>query len=110
MDSRYGAGFAGRSALSIYYDMEGLYPTQMTALTNSGKYMSALPSARAPNYHADSSSVRQYNGGCGPSFAAMDDFSVGGWAYCAFSGDPLFGTVAVNCTHTDSKGSTWTFY
>src|SRR3954464_1157500 len=45
-----------RSALSIYYgDMEGTYPDSMSSLTTAGKYLSAVPAAKAPNYHADTS-------------------------------------------------------
>src|ERR1017187_2788762 len=45
-----------RSSLSIYYgDMEGQYPAQLAALTISGKYLSAVPLAKTPNYHGDSS-------------------------------------------------------
>ena len=45
-----------RSSLSIYYgDMEGQYPMQLAALTIAGKYLSALPNAKTPNYHADTS-------------------------------------------------------
>src|SRR5213078_2584689 len=43
-----------RSAMSIYYgDMEGTYPANMTALTIGGKYLTVVPPAKAPNYHAD---------------------------------------------------------
>src|SRR5471030_277116 len=46
-----------RSALSIYYgDMEGQYPTQLAGLTVAGKYIAAIPLAKEPNYHTDSSS------------------------------------------------------
>ena len=44
-----------RSSLSIYYgDMEGNYPVALAALTIAGKYLSAVPNAKTPNYHADS--------------------------------------------------------
>src|SRR3954471_2960510 len=47
-----------RSAMSIYYgDMEGQYPANMTALTISGKYLTTVPPAKAPNYHGDGASV-----------------------------------------------------
>jgi general secretion pathway protein G len=99
-----------RSALTIYYgDMEGLYPTQLNSLTIAGKYLGTIPISRAPPFHSENALVRQYNGGCSPFFG-MDDFDVGGWVYCAFPGDQWFGTVLVNCTHTDSKGSVWTTY
>ncbi len=47
-----------RGALSIYYgDLEGQYPSDMASLTISGKYVTSIPSAKAPNYHGDSASI-----------------------------------------------------
>jgi prepilin-type N-terminal cleavage/methylation domain-containing protein len=90
-----------RSALSIYYgDMEGQYPQLMTALTVNGKYLSTLPVAKAPNYHPDSS-VPSYNTGANDG---------GGWNYDNTAADANLGTVLVNCTHTDTKGTNWTQY
>jgi len=90
-----------RSALSIYYaDMEGQYPQLMTALTINGKYLTELPMAKAPNYHADTSAVDM-------SPSATD---ANGWSYNDVSGNPNWGSVIVNCTHTDTKGTTWTSY
>ena len=93
-----------RSALSIYYgDMEGLYPDNVTALTLGGKYLQTIPMAKAPNYHADTSTVVVYTG-------ASPTMDVGGWIFDAAPGDANIGHVVVNCTHTDSKGSIWTLY
>ena len=90
-----------RSALSIYYgDMEGQYPSDMSALTVGGKYLAAVPNAKAPNYHSDTSSQVEQVG--------ADDSM--GWVYNNVTTDPNLGTVWVNCTHTDTKGTTWTSY
>lgn len=92
-----------RSAVSIYYgDLEGQYPTRITALTISGKYLSALPNAKAPNYHVDSSA--EGNG------VYTGETGTGGWWFSNQSTDANYGGVAVNCTHTDSKGSVWSAY
>jgi general secretion pathway protein G len=92
---------AVRSALSIYYgDMEGQYPTDMASLTVSGKYLSVVPVAKAPNYHADASTVQQ----------ATSSNDGGGWSYNNTTGNANLGTLWVNCTHTDTKGSVWTTY
>ena len=92
-----------RSSLSIYYgDLEGSYPAQLAALTISGKYLSAVPAAKTPNYHADSSTEVD-----GLLSNATD---VGGWWYNNTIGDANVGGVIVSCTHTDSKGSVWTSY
>ncbi|MDE2490246.1 MAG: hypothetical protein KGM24_05325, partial [Elusimicrobia bacterium] len=93
-----------RSSLSIYYgDLEGNYPTALGALTVSGKYLSAIPDAKAPNYHGDSS-VEVDGAGAG----AITD--AGGWVYNNVATDSNVGQVLVNCTHTDTKGSSWTSY
>ena len=90
-----------RSALSIYYgDVEGVYPTTMENLTVGGKYISVVPVAKAPNYHSDSSGITN---------AAVPDDKAG-WAYLNVETDANFGTVWVNCSHTDTKSTTWTAY
>ena len=92
-----------RSSLSIYYgDMEGQYPMQLAALTVAGKYLSAVPAAKTPNYHADSSV--EVDG------ALSAETGTGGWEYNNIAGDANIGGMIVNCSHTDSKGNVWTTY
>ena len=92
-----------RSALSIYYgDLEGQYPSDMSTLTVGGKYLAQIPAAKMPNYHADSSTVRLNT--------AASDGSGAGWNYNNTTTDANVGTVFVNCTHTDTKGTVWTTY
>ena len=94
-----------RSSLSIYYgDMEGQYPSQLSALTISAKYLSTIPNAKTPNYHADASS--EVDG----TMAVDASVDTGQWAYDNVATDTNLGTVLVGCTHTDSKGSIWTSY
>lgn len=93
-----------RSAMSIHYgDLEGEYPYHPIALTAGGKYMSSLPRAKTPNFHPDSDKVTLV-----ASAAALDD--KGGWAYLADRRSQDYGTVFVNCTHTDTRGSVWSAY
>jgi len=92
-----------RSALSIYYgDLEGQYPSVLSALTVSGKYLTSVPNAKAPNYHGDTSAEID------ALLSAPDDS--GGWVYNNTIGNANVGGVIVNCTHTDTKGSVWTTY
>jgi prepilin-type N-terminal cleavage/methylation domain-containing protein len=92
---------AVRSALSIYYgDLEGVYPNNPEALTINGKYLSTVPNAKTPNYHGDSAAFN----------IASTETDAGGWNYNNVSTNANFGTLFVNCTHTDSKGSVWTSY
>ena len=93
-----------RSAMSIYYgDMEGTYPANVAALTIGGKYLTVLPPAKAPNYHADGSGVVLLTASANPSDA-------GGWYYNDETTNANVGNVLVNCTHTDTKGTVWTGY
>jgi prepilin-type N-terminal cleavage/methylation domain-containing protein len=93
-----------RSAMSIYYgDMEGSYPANITALTIGGKYLTVVPNAKAPNYHADGASVVLVSAAATPSDA-------GSWYFNDVTTDANVGSVLVNCTHTDTKGTVWTGY
>ncbi len=93
---------AVRSALSIYYgDMEGYYPSNAESLTVNGKYLSAVPKAKTPNYHGDSSAF---------TMASVVGDGAPGWRYDNVAADANYGTLWVNCSHTDSKGSVWTTY
>ena len=86
-----------RSAVSIYYsDTEGVFPLDSTnlstALCTNEKYLSTLPfmSIPAPANH-------------GQTQAATSNMTDGnGWFYASSDGH-----VAVACTHTDTKSSTW---
>ena len=78
--------------------MEGQFPVQLAAMTVNGKYLTAIPYAKAADYHRDTS-VENNN-----PMGTVND--AGGWAY----GDPVDGLLLVNCTHTDTKGSVWSTY
>ena len=92
-----------RSSLLIYYaDMEGAYPSVLSALTVNAKYMSVIPPAKTPDYHPDSSAE---NDGTALQFS-----DAGGWQYNNVAGDAAEGSLWINCTHTDTKGSAWSAY
>ena len=95
-----------RSSLAVYYsDMEGEYPVTLFSLTGNGKYLylAEIPYAKLPGLHSDSSVEND-----GSVTAATND--QGGWAYVNNSTDSNFGSLWVNCSHTDTKGSNWTSY
>ena len=93
-----------RSSLSIYYgDMEGQYPSQLAGLTVAGKYLTSIPTAKTPNYHADSAAEAD-----GVLSTPQND--AGGWVYNNVAGNSNIGNMEINCTHTDTKGSIWTSY
>lgn len=90
-----------RSALAIYYsDLEGQYPQNLDAMTVASRYLKDIPAGRIPDYHAASSNVTLAT--------AVDDS--GGWVYNNDTSSVRFGSIWVNCTHTDTKGSAWNSY
>jgi prepilin-type N-terminal cleavage/methylation domain-containing protein len=94
-----------RGSLSIYYcDTDGQYPANIQSL-NSGKrvYFSGNPEASMPKYHPETTSETD-----GSSGTVLND--AGGWAYVNDTKDTLLGSLWVNCTHTDTKGTTWNLY
>lgn len=90
-----------RAALNSYRAANaGRYPANLDALTIDGKYLKGIPAARTPNYHPLGSRVR---------YGTTPDDS-GGWLYANVESDAKFGKIWVNCTHTDTSGSSWTSY
>jgi type II secretory pathway pseudopilin PulG len=106
-----------RSALAVYYgEQEGFFP-QPTAdgqgagslegilTSNSGKYMKTMPKCFVPPYHT------AYYGDTTISVASATESSYpGGWGYEEDPNAATYGSVWVNCTHTDSKTTTWGIY
>ncbi|MBL0350948.1 MAG: prepilin-type N-terminal cleavage/methylation domain-containing protein [Elusimicrobia bacterium] len=101
-----------RSALSIYYaDNEGQNPNYVAidvCLTAGGKYLNEIPLMRSPQGYHDSSQI--LNRAASPPPAVMD--GSGGWFYLGFPNWHAEGpeNLVVSCTHTDSKGTTWSLY
>jgi prepilin-type N-terminal cleavage/methylation domain-containing protein len=100
-----------RSAVSIYYaDNEGFYPLHAygilkTVLTTGNRYLDSIPSISIPTALNHDPSPPNFS--ISVSDALFDNLlSGGGFAYPAV----LNGRVVVNCTHTDSKGTTWSMW
>ncbi len=101
-----------RSAMSIYYgEIEGWYPVADPGpiLTmDGGKYLKSIPTCNCPPYHAQFASFDIT--GTTETVAA----TAGSWSYqplnTAVAPARPWGDVWVNCTHTDSKSSTWGLY
>ena len=86
-----------RSAVSIYYsDQEGVYPASgslAVSLTSGARYLQEMPYVQIPQtaYGHGRVNTETVNGP-----------DAGNWLY-----RPGSGQVVVNCTHTDTKSSTW---
>lgn len=98
-----------RSALSIYYaDNEGVFPNIFASvgineLTIGSRYLDSIPSItipKRPTFHRGSFA--------GVGFPTLLDSAAAKgmvWVY-----GPVEGEVHVACTHTDSRGVTWSSY
>ncbi len=100
-----------RSALSIYYgDTEGVYPLDtLDSLTTSQRYLPVVPTAILPKNNQGNPGHPVSSAVLGATPATVND--TGGWAYDnAFGTSQTFGTVIVNCSHSDTMGGLWTSY
>ena len=93
---------AVRSSLSIYYeDTEGRYPDRLEELLVGGKYMGTIPQVQlAP--HPKTRAVTYH--------ATRSPLDTGGFGYVNNPYDPDYGTLWLDCTHTDPRGAAWASY
>jgi len=100
-----------RSALSIYYgDTEGWYPMEagtaagIPSLTLGGKYLSVMPNADLPR-------TTQSDGHGSMALTVNAPTDAGGWYYNnGGAGSTTWGSVLVNCQHTDLRNASWSTY
>ncbi len=93
-----------RSAIYEYHDEVGSYPPDLESLTLDHKYLEEIPEARIPRKHGFTNRVL-----LGKDPSDIDD--EGGWIYFNNPSVPAhWGSVQVNCTHTDSTGKVWSSY
>jgi len=94
-----------RSALSIYYgDMEGFYPQNLDELTVNRKYIESIPKVTV-HKHFDTRKVAYYK------TVGVNVKDTGRWGYVNDPSNMDYGTLFVDCTHTDiRKGKVWTTY
>lgn len=101
---------AVRSALSIYYgDAEGRYPAKLSDLTIGGKYLSAIPKIQI-GAHKLTDAVLDVKEVSGHAALRRKLKDTGGWAYVSDPKSPIYGTVVIDCTHTDTRSSVWAEY
>lgn len=103
-----------RSAVSIYYaNNEGRYPSGymqlQTCLTSGAAYLDTFPTIgipTQPSQHPQAPSG--YLGGLVVNSVYDGLNALDAWTYVDFP--VLTGQVLVNCTHTDSRGTTWSLW
>jgi hypothetical protein len=89
-----------RGRLQFYYkDQEGAYPVDALA-SLIPRYLDRIPEASVGPRHPEDATVH---------FGRAADDS-GGWMYDNVFTDANFGTLQVNCTHTDLRGHAWNSY
>lgn len=97
-----------RSALNIYYaDNEGRYPPMpygmlKNVLTTGGKYLDEIEAISIPTVPGHRGHPEFNPGNVSDAFFG-NSLSGGEWAYITVGGV----RIVVNCTHTDSMGTTW---
>lgn len=94
-----------RGKLQLYRRKEGRYPAALSALEQDSRYPFRVPalwrhSVGTP--HRMSSGTAVY-----PTKVGRDS---GLWGYVNEPSDPYWGTVYIDCTHTDLTGKTWSSY
>lgn len=98
-----------RSALNIYYaDNEGVYPSAVygalkIVLTTGGKYLDKIPVITIPTVPGHVG-IPQFNTPPVDDFRFTDAASGGELDYLPNK------SIVVNCTHTDSMGTTWSLW
>lgn len=91
-----------RSAITVYFaDHNGKFPSSSEELTRDGKYITPLPSVQLTP-HLSTDEFADY-----PSRTPQD---TGRWGYISNPQDREWGSVFVDCTHTDLKGAVWASY
>jgi len=107
-----------RSSLSIYYgDNNGSYPADLQTLVQDHKYLASIPMVKTKN-HGETNRVEVYgnevcNPNAGHGSSAIDGTRLrdtGAWGYVGDKNSPCFGSVFIDCTHTDTRSQTWFSY
>jgi prepilin-type N-terminal cleavage/methylation domain-containing protein len=108
---------AVRSAISIYYsDNEGMFPTVplgfdrtelIDTLTANNKYLDRWVPLVVPKHHRATFTIDQV---AHSDFFAIDPICDGEFVYVAPRTAAAWGKLAIECYHTDLKGSTWSTF
>ena len=95
-----------RGAVTIYYsDTEGQWPVgNLSVLVQNNRYLDSIPNGMVPAQGANPGHTSNNNANGTLNQWPLDDSGAGTkiWGY-----NPSSGTVVINCTHLDTRSSTW---
>lgn len=98
-----------RQALIRYKRDMGKFPKKIKALVKGGRYLRVVPFAMLSE-HERSRKVRVLKEVKDQAALDAQVKDTGQWLYVADPESDFFGTVKVDCTHTDSRGMRWNGY
>lgn len=107
------AGF--RKAVDRYLSENTRYPESLDALAADGKYLPAIPEVFVPVW-APKESDRKYSDmrfsheTSSAIYYGAKSNDAGGWLFNGVFDDPDYGSLRINCTHTDLVGKVWASY
>lgn len=96
-----------RSAIQIFYgDKEGVFPNDLSELTEKSKYITQIPYIMPPGHEKKSNDVKIVS-----SVKTMEELikivdDAGGWLYVNDKSSPMWGTIVINCNHKDVQRDT----
>ena len=101
-----------RSAINIYYgDNDSVFPgDDLSCLTAAGRYMDAIPSVFAPNYHPLTNRVENVDSLGAAGLLSQDDGTWHYWNDPTPSGNVDWGMIWIGCSHADTHGVVWSSF
>jgi hypothetical protein len=98
-----------RVVVARYKDQKGAPPPSLEALKELQDF-TVLPTLDLPEHTAGNESVPYQNVSVYGKIDGPKIRDTGKWGYLADPKDSAFGTVFIDCTHTDSQGAYWYQY
>ena len=99
-----------RSAIQIFYgDKEGIFPDDLSQLTDKAKYITQIPHIMPPGHARKSNSVKIVSGVRTMEELIKEIDDEGGWLYVNDKSSPLWGTIVINCNHKDAGRDTYMY-
>lgn len=99
-----------RSAIQVFYgDKEGIFPNDLSELTEKSKYITQIPFIIPPGHAKKSNSVKIVSGVRTMEELIKEVDDEGGWLYVNDKSSPMWGTIMINCNHKDVQRDTYMY-